>query len=136
MHHPEIYDIISIIEDYFLLSDTKFRCQIEPLVCIKQFGELSEDNPPKECKGIKIVRQLNNGRIEVNIFGCRKDNDSMDCQYFLDGRDTPEKVSESIFVYDGKYGEYSTENTRDWIREIIILDRELAKKQEVSLCST
>jgi hypothetical protein len=133
MHHPEIYDIISIIEDYFLLSDTKFRCQIEQLVCVKQFGKLSENNQPQECKGLKIIRQLNNGRIEINIFGHRKDNDSMDCQYFLNGRDTPEKVSEIIFEYDGKGGEYNTATTRDWIREIMILDREFAKKQEVSL---
>jgi hypothetical protein len=26
MHHPEIYDIISIIEDYYILTDAKFRC--------------------------------------------------------------------------------------------------------------
>jgi len=131
MHHPEIYDIVSIIEDYFLLSDTKFRCQMEPLICVKQFGELSENNPPLKCKGIKIIRQLNNGRIEVNIFGCRKDNDSMDCQYFLNERDDPEKTIEIISEYDNS--QYDTATTRDWIREIIILDREWVKKQEVSL---
>jgi hypothetical protein len=130
MHHPEIYDIISIIEDYFLLSDAKFRCQIEPLVCIKQFGELSNNNQPRECKGLKIIRQLNNGRIEVNIFGYVKDNDSMDCQYCSNSTNNPEKVIEMVVPHnDG----YKTENTRAWIREIVILDRELANKKEVSL---
>jgi hypothetical protein len=130
MHHPDIYDIISIIEDYFLLSDAKFRCQIEPLVCIKQFGKSSDSSQPLECKGLKIIRQLNNGIIEVNIFGYGKDNDSMDCQYFLNGRDKPEKVVEMVSQHnDG----YKTENTRAWIREIVILDRESAKKEEVSL---
>jgi hypothetical protein len=131
MHHPEIYDIISIIEDYFLLSDAKFRCQIEPFVCVKQFGKLSDSNQPRECKGIKIIRQLNNGRIEVNIFGCRKDNDSMSCQYFLNDRDKPEKEIEMIYECYHIY--YSTVATRDWIREIMILDRELVKEKEGSL---
>ncbi len=130
MHHPEIYDIISIIEDYFLLSDAKFRCQIEPFVCVKQFGKLSDSNQLRECKGIKIIRQLNHGIIEVNIFGYSKDNDSMDCQYFLNGRDKPEKVIEMVSQNNDQY---QTENARAWIREIIILDRASAKELEIPL---
>jgi hypothetical protein len=129
MHHPEIYDTISIIEDYFLLTDTKFRCQVEPLTCSKIFGEPSEDNPPKECKGLKIIRQLNFGRIEVNIFGYYDDNDSMDFQYFSNGQDIPKKIIELINQYKGGY---KTESTKSAIREIMILDRESAKVSEMS----
>ncbi len=124
MHHPQIYDIISIIEDYFLLTDITFRCQIEPFIYTKTFGEVSEDNQPKECQGLKIIRQLNNGRIEVNIFGYFDDNDSMDFHYFHNDHASPKKVIEIINQYKNSY---RTESAKAAIREIMILDRESAK---------
>jgi hypothetical protein len=124
MHHPEIYDIISIIEDYYILTDTKFRCQIEPFVCERVF---SENSDPIQAKGFKIVRQLNHGRIEVTVFGCSKDNDSMSYQYFAENSDRPAKVIEDVNSYNSGY---STDKSGAAIREIVLLDRELGRKSE------
>jgi hypothetical protein len=129
MHHPEIYDIISTVEDYFLLRDSSSRFSIEPLIYIKQFGKLSDTNQPHKCQGIKISRQLNNGRVEINIFGRDRDDNLMDLQYFLDGNDTPSKVIEIIYSYDKKR---QTSNIRFAVREIMILDRELSRANSLS----
>jgi hypothetical protein len=125
MHHPDIYNIIAIIEDYFLLCDSEFRCQVESLICVKQFGELSECNQPRKCKGIKIVRQIANGRIEVNIFGYQEDNDSMDFQYFSSDTHKPSKVIEFMTEYCNS-GQFSASKIEDAVREIMILDRSSA----------
>ncbi|WP_309735773.1 hypothetical protein [Chamaesiphon sp. OTE_75_metabat_556] len=126
MHHPEIYDIISIIEDYYILTDTKFRCQIEPFVCERVF---SENSDPIQAKGFKIVRQLNNGRIEVAVFGCFGDNDSVSYQYFAENSERPDMVLEVVNQHTGGY---STIDSRAAIREIVLLDRELGRKSEAN----
>ena len=92
MHHPQVYDIISTIEDFFLLTDSSYRCQIEPRIYSKS-QNLNEEEPKfADYKGLRIIRQLNNGRIEINIFGYWDDNDSMDLQYFCEGENEPSKV--------------------------------------------
>jgi hypothetical protein len=120
MHHPDIYDIVALIEDYFLLCDSNFRCEVEPLTCVKQFGELSDHNQPQEVKGIKIIRKINNGRIEINIFGYSEDNDSMDLQYFPSNSDEPDKVIEFINQYSNSY-QWQSSKIEDAVREIMIL---------------
>jgi hypothetical protein len=133
MHHPQIYDTISIIEDFFLLTDTQFRCQIEPVLYSKSISKsitgCSEDTPIKDYKGFKIVRTLNNGRIEVNIFGFFDDNDSMDFQYFKVNEKQPFKLIEILNM--NKNG-YNTEQVKAAVREIMILDRESAKVADLS----
>jgi hypothetical protein len=132
MHHPQIYDTIAIIEDFFLLTDTQFRCQIEPVLYSKSISKsisgCSEDTPVQDYKGFRIIRTLNHGRIEVNIFGFFSDNDSMDFQYFRNDEKQPFKLIE-ILTQDSN--SYDIEAVKAAIREIMILDRESAKLTEV-----
>jgi hypothetical protein len=126
MHHPDIYDILSIIEDYFIMTDSEFRCKIEPVIYSKPYNRDQPDEDFRERKGLKISRQLNNGRIEINIFGLGKDYDCMDCQYFVEGQLTP------IEIIDNSAVNYDIETTRAAIRKIIILDRDSGIKPELS----
>jgi hypothetical protein len=126
MHHPDIYDILSIIEDYFVLTDSEFRCKIEPVIYSKPYNRDKPDEDFRERKGLKISRQLNHGRIEINIFGIGKDYDCMDCQYFAEGQLTP------IEIIDNSAVVYNIETTRAAIRKIIILDRDSSIKTESS----
>jgi hypothetical protein len=127
MHHPDIYDILAIVEDYFIMTDSEFRCKIEPVIYSKPYDRDKPDEDLRERRGLKISRQLNNGRIEINIFGLGKDYDCMDCQYFTDGQSiTP------IKIIDNSAANYSVETTRDAIRKIIILDRDSRIKTESS----
>jgi hypothetical protein len=125
MHHPDIYDILAIIEDYFLLTGSEFKCKIEPVIYSKPYDRDKPNEDLRERKGLKISRQLNHGRIEINIFGIGKDYDSMDCQYFVDSQPlTP------IEIIDNSAVNYDVELTRVTIRKIIILDRDVNIKAE------
>jgi hypothetical protein len=124
MHHPEIHDIICTAEDYFLLCDSSSGFRIEPLIYVKRFGELSESNQPQKCQGIKISCQLNNGRMEINIFGRDRDDDLMDLQYFSNNNDAPIKVIEFNYWYNKKN---QMSNIRAKIRDIMILDRDFSR---------
>jgi hypothetical protein len=126
MHHPDVYDILSIVEDYFVLTDSEFRCKIEPVIYSKPYNRDKPDEDFRERKGLKISRQLNHGRIEINIFGIGKDNDCMDCQYFTEGQLTP------MEIIDHSNSAYNIETTRAAIRKIIILDRDSSIKSESS----
>jgi hypothetical protein len=130
MHHPEIYDILSIVEDYFILSDSEFRSKIEPVIYSKPYNRSQPDEDFRERKGLKIIRQLNQGRIEINIFGIHKDNDCMDVQYFAD-----EQPSQPIETIDTSGFAYNIESARAAIRKIVILDRDriIAPKSQSSL---
>lgn len=129
MHHPQIYDII---EDFFLLTDNQFRCQIEPALYLKSIPKKitgqSEDTPAIDYKGFRILRSLNNGRVEINIFGFHEDNDWMDVQYFCFDDKEPRKTIELF----GTYKSYNVETVKAAIREVMILDRESAKVMEAS----
>ena len=122
MHHPQIYDLISTIEDFFLLNDSNYRSQIEPQIYTKmRHDSYSEEDKYVDFKGFKIIRELNNGRIEINIFGWSKDNDSLDIQYFPKGQEKPLKTIEVLSEYNDSF---DIESTRLSIRDIVILDRE------------
>jgi hypothetical protein len=125
MHHPDIYDILAIIEDYFLLTGSEFKCKIEPVIYSKPYDRDKPNEDLRERKGLKISRQLNHGRIEVNIFGIGKDYDCMDCQYFADGQSLA-----PIEIIDNSAVNYSVELARAAIRKIIILDRDINIKTE------
>jgi hypothetical protein len=118
MHHPDIYDMLSIIEDYFILTDTKFKCQIEPVVFTEPY-HAQECCNGKAYKGLKIVRQLNHGRIEIYIAGLEKDSDLANFQYFASKN--PSHPLESI---ESENTKYNTQAVRDIIRRIVILDRD------------
>jgi hypothetical protein len=126
MHHPDIYDILAILEDYFLLVDSEFRCKIEPVIYSKPYNFDKPEEDFRDQKGLKISRQLNHGRIEINIFGLGKDYDCIDCQYFIEGQFlAPIEIIDNIVNYD-------VEKTRAAIRKIIILDRDSGIKSESS----
>ncbi len=127
MHHPDIYDILAIIEDYFIMTDSEFRCKIEPVIYSKPYDRDKPGEDLRERRGLKISRQLNNGRIEINIFGLGKDYDCMDCQYFVDDR-----LLAPIEIIDNSAFGYNVETTRAAIRKIIILDRDNRIKTESS----
>jgi hypothetical protein len=121
MHHPDIYDILSIIEDYFILTDTEFRCQIRPVIFTEPYHNVDKEHysGKKAYKGLKITRQLARGRIEVYIVGYGKDSDLAKFQYFTDAN--PSQPLESI---EAENTGYNTEAFRDIIRKIVILDRD------------
>ena len=126
MHHPEIYEILSIIEDYFIFTDTKFRCQIEPVICEENYHTNDPNASWKGCrKGFRIIRQLKHGRIEINVLGTHKDSDCADFYYF-----TEEEPSQPAQVIEATNTGYSTEAIRDTIRQIVILDRERGIKSQ------
>jgi hypothetical protein len=119
MHHPDIYDILAVVEDYFILTGSEFRCKIEQAIYSKPYNRDKPNEDFRERKGLKIVRQLNHGRIEINIYGMDKDDDSVDFQYFPD--DMPLTPIETIDTGSHKY---YTETVRAAIRKIVILDRD------------
>jgi hypothetical protein len=127
MHHPQIYDIVSYVEDFFLLNDSNYGSQIEPR--IYSLAKTDDEEPElADFKGLRIIRKLNNGRIEINIFGYWDDNDSMDLQYFCDGDSQPKKV----IKFDNRYNKcFNVELTRVAIREIITLDRQYSSVAEL-----
>jgi hypothetical protein len=125
MHHPDIYDILAIIEDYFLLTSSEFKCKIEPVIYSKPDDRDKPNEDLRERKGLKISRQLNHGRIEINIFGIGKDSDCMDCQYF-----TENQLLTPMKIIDNSYTNYNTEAIRAAIRKIITLDRDVNIKAE------
>jgi hypothetical protein len=125
MHHPDIYDILAIIEDYFLLTGSEFKCKIEPVIYSKPYDRDKPNEDLRERKGLKISRQLNHGRIEINVFGLGKDSDCMDCQYF-----TENQLLTPMEIIDNSYTNYNSETIRAAIRKIITLDRDVNIKAE------
>ncbi len=120
MHHPDIYDIVSIIEDYFILTDTRFRCQIESVIFTEPYHITDKEHysGKKAYKGLKITRQLAHGRIEINIVGYEKDSDLAKFHYFADVNPL-----QPLELIESENTKYNTEAFRDIIRKIIILDR-------------
>jgi hypothetical protein len=119
MHHPDIYDVIATVEDYFILTDSEFKCKIEHAIYSRPYNGDKPDEDFRERKGLKIIRQLNQGRIEINIFGIHKDYDCMDFQYFAD-----DKPLIPIEIIDTSGVAYNIETVRAAIRKIVILDRD------------
>lgn len=124
MHHPQIYDLIATIEDYFLLSDVKYRCQIESQI----YPPDPNNNPTLDRKGLRIIREINSGRIEINIFSLFDDYDLSDIQYFYNDEDQSKKI---LLIADDFKNGLSIEKARGAIREIIKLDRKLMLEVEI-----
>jgi hypothetical protein len=112
MHHPDICNIMLIIEDYFLLIDDKdSRCQIQSVV--------TTDDQDNETLGIKISRKLSNGYMIIDICGEGRDDDTVSFNYKQDL--TSHTYRESIEV---ECCDYSTDTVRAAVREILILDKQ------------
>jgi hypothetical protein len=125
MHHPDIHEILATVKDYYILTNHDIKFQLKPTIYSKPSNPQEPTKDIKECKGLKIVNQLQQGILEVNIFGIHEDYNCLDFQYF--GQDNLEKPLEII-----DYGGYNKQLTRDAIRKIMIIDRDRHNKFQVS----
>lgn len=121
MHHPDICNIMLIIEDYFLLIDDKdSRCQIQSVV-----NAIDEDN---YTLGIRISRKLVNGYISIDICGEGKDDDTVTFNYLKDINSS--NYLESIEV---ECSDYCAEIVRTTVRNILIIDKASIKPKSVPI---
>jgi hypothetical protein len=112
MHHPDIFNILSIIEDYFLLlDDNKSIFQIEPISF--------DPDQDRSTLGIRITRQLFNGYFKAEIIGRGKDDNTVTFKYSEDTTD-----DNLIEINKIDFSDYSTEEIRTSVRNILILDKE------------
>ena len=123
MHHPDICNIMLIIEDYFLLVDDKdSRCQIQSVV-----NAIDEDN---YTLGIKISRKLLNGYMFVDICGEGKDDDTVTFNYLKEINDS--NYLESIEI---ECSDYCAEAVRTTVRNILILDKKSSKPKSIPIAT-
>jgi hypothetical protein len=114
MHHPDICDIILIIDDYFLLSAAiNAKCQVEAIV------DDSDEHEPK--RGIRISRKLYVGYIQADIWEMNEDDDTVTFSYCRETDSGKWIDSTEIESCD-----YSEESVRSVVRKIIKKDKELA----------
>ncbi len=111
MHHPDICNIMLIIEDYFILvDDNQPEYQIEPIP--------SNSGGSNGRLGIKIKRRLSNGFIQAEINGENKDDDSIHLRYYADA--DSQKAKSCISIQDGNF---CLNSLRDSIRTILKIDK-------------
>lgn len=111
MHHPDICQILLIINDYFLLSDNEREpAQIDIIV-----GDPANH---RSQRGISITQVLSNGRLKIYIYGANKDSDEITFKYIADSADEDES-GETIEIECGAYAD----NIRDAVRTVLKLDR-------------
>jgi hypothetical protein len=117
MHHPDICNIMLIIEDYFMLTDDKSsRCQIESI------EDTDDDN--ERILGIKISRKLLNGHMYVEIRGEGQDDDTVTFNYLQNLNS--DRYLESIEI---ECSDYCTDAVRDAVRSILKIDKNVAKQK-------
>jgi hypothetical protein len=121
MHHPDICNILLIVDDYFLLIDDKnSTCQIKPIV------DNSEDDEPK--LGIKISRKLLNGYLHTLIWGENQDSDNVIFSYSSELNSN--QYLESIEI---ECSDYCIDSVRNAVRDLLKLDKKSAQ-QKTSCC--
>jgi hypothetical protein len=106
MHHPDICNVVRIIDDYFLIAFPDSSSTIKG----KKLDWGSEDS-------LVISRELRNGRLDIQIDGEDKDDDSINVVYYQQG---------STNVYDKKLeigsDDFTLTKLRKAIRELVIYD--------------
>lgn len=105
MHHPEISKIVSILDDYFLISSPNSSSTIK--------GKKSDWGNENS---VFISRKLINGTLELEIKGEDRDDNDMNITYYLDN---------SSKSYDNRVeirGEFSLESIQSGIRASVIYD--------------
>jgi hypothetical protein len=123
MHHPDICDILLIIQDYFILStDTSSTCQIQAIV------DDSDEHEPK--RGIKISRTLLNGYLHATIWELNRDNDTVTFFYAKDLSSV--EYLESIEV---ECRDYSHDTVRAAVRNILTFDKNATKHKHSSIAA-
>jgi hypothetical protein len=117
MHHPDICNIILIIEDYFMLVDDKqSQCQIESII--------DTDDEDNQNLGVKISRKLLNGYLYIDIMGEDRDSDQIKFNYLQDL--TANNYLKSIEI---ECSDYSSDTVRAAVRAILILDKNPIKQK-------
>jgi hypothetical protein len=114
MHHPDICDILSAVQDFFLLSDDRSNCELIP-----QPYYNTSNGYDLRIQQLCIRRKLASGWLEVVIHGLDKDSNLVSCEYLtcLEQR----MCEKSIEIEDDRY---SIERVKDAIREILIMDKQ------------
>lgn len=115
MHHPEICDILLIIQDFMLIADDRSNCEIipEPSHCEGKRGEIVR------VRQIHVRRKLSCGWLEFIIHGLDKDSDLITLEYLTNLE--PRTCVKTIEIESSKY---FIGLVRDAIREILIMDRQ------------
>ena len=111
MHHPDIFNILMTIDDYFMLTSDDSKCQIEAII----------DDEDEDKRGIKISRKISNGYIVADISNIDRDDDTVIFKY----------ASDLNTLACGEYieiesSDYSPESVRFAIRKILKRDKESA----------
>ena len=115
MHHAEICIITKIIEDYFLLVDGNHP-KYELIPITQQIDNVIYS------VGVIIKRKLLNGYLYIEVKGENEDSNDSTFSYSLS--DNNDNYLESIEI---TYGGYFSENVRNAVRRILILDKEQSK---------
>jgi hypothetical protein len=114
MHHPEICNIVRILDDYFLLLDPESRCTIQG----RKSDRGSEDS-------VFVRRDLKNGYLEVEMNGEDKDDDSVLVRYYRSGSQNSWDLYESVSDDDFNLGA-----VRKAIRKIVLFDAQPPEPDE------
>jgi hypothetical protein len=123
MHHPEICQIMLVIEDYFLLVDNNDPTyQIEPVT--NKVGDSINSI------GIVIKRKLLNGYVYIEIKGDNRDDNTVKISYSL--TDNNNEYLKSIGI--NSYG-YTIDQIRDAMRTIFILDKDPIKDEAIPIAA-
>jgi hypothetical protein len=113
MHHPDICDILLVIQDFLLLSENYFNYEIIP----QHFYGHQGYNNQVIFGQMRIRRKLSVGWIEFTIKGLEDDNTII--FEYLSGLE-PRKT---IKTFEIKDNDYSIIRVRDAVREILIMDK-------------
>jgi hypothetical protein len=115
MHHPEICDILLIIQDFMLIADDRSNCEIIPEPCHYQ----GKQGDIVRIRQISVRRKLSNGWLELIIHGLDKDSDLITLEYLTSLE--PRTCIKTIEIDSNKY---FIGLARDAIREILIMDKQ------------
>ena len=106
MHHPEIANIVRILDDYFLISAPNTSSSIKGIKA--SWG--NEDT-------VAISRQLTNGKLEIQIKG--EDEDDNDIDIFYYSQEGEDQFQKRLQISND---DFSLQNIRKAIRDIVIYD--------------
>jgi hypothetical protein len=114
MHHPEICNIVRILDDYFLLLDPESRCTIQ--------GRKADGGNDDS---VFIRRDLKNGYLEVEIDGNDKDDDRVQIRYYRSGSQRQWDLRESV-----SDDNFSLGAVRKVVRQVVLFDAQPPEPDE------
>jgi hypothetical protein len=114
MHHPDICEILLVIQDFLFLSDDQSNCEIipQPNYCHDLCGDQIR------VQQICIRRELAFGWLEVIIHALDHDSNLISIEYLTCLE--PRTCVRSIEI---ETDDYSINRVKDVIREILIMDK-------------